>query len=133
MKNNSFLIMAILMGLISNTGIAQKNTAELKNTTRGYIDKQFGSLSQLSDQIWAFEEIAFQERVVVELRDIDLEVLGRERCTRVVHQFLDKGNGFGFANVEGLRAWPGGARPAAQMPILGFRQDVMRMAQRLKQ
>ncbi len=61
MKNNSFLIMAILMGLISNTGIAQKNTAELKNTTRGYIDKQFGSLSQLSDQIWAFEEIAFQE------------------------------------------------------------------------
>lgn len=61
MKNNSFLIMAFVLALI-NTSIAQKNnTTALKNTTRGFIDKQFGSLSQLSDQIWAFEEIAFQE------------------------------------------------------------------------
>ena len=62
MKKNFLKIMAVAMTLISTTSIAQKNsTTAHKKAVQEFIDQKYGALSGLSDQIWSFEEIAFQE------------------------------------------------------------------------
>jgi len=63
MKRTSLLLLVLLA--IGNPILAQKKgTAKadpLKQSVQQSIDAQFADMTELSDKIWSFEEIAFQE------------------------------------------------------------------------
>ena len=63
MKRSSFLLLVLLA--IGNPILAQKKGSPkadpLKQSVQQSIDAQFADMTELSDKIWSFEEIAFQE------------------------------------------------------------------------
>ncbi len=52
-------IFLITLGL--NHSFSQGNTDQLKTAVQASVDSRFDALTDLSDRIWSFEEIAFQE------------------------------------------------------------------------
>jgi len=63
MKRSSLLLLVLLA--IGNPILAQKKGSTkadpLKQSVQQSIDAQFADMTELSDKIWSFEEIAFQE------------------------------------------------------------------------
>ena len=63
MKRSSLLLLVLLA--IGNPILAQKKGSPkadpLKQSVQQSIDAQFADMTELSDKIWSFEEIAFQE------------------------------------------------------------------------
>ena len=47
--------------LLLSVGLSAQTTATLKTDVRNSIDEQYEALTDLSDRIWSFEEIAFEE------------------------------------------------------------------------
>ena len=64
MKRPHLLLFLMLLG-IGHPLLAQKKAPikvnPLKTAVQQTIDSQFADMTELSDKIWAFEEIAFQE------------------------------------------------------------------------
>ena len=60
MKN---LIYSLLLLLIAQTTYGQSKTHNhpLKNEVIAHVDQNFSALTSLSDMIWSFEEVAFEE------------------------------------------------------------------------
>ncbi|MDA1269501.1 MAG: amidohydrolase, partial [Bacteroidetes bacterium] len=64
MKRPHFLLLLALFGLAHPLLAQKKGTVKpnpLKQVVQQTIDAQFADMTELSDKIWAFEEIAFQE------------------------------------------------------------------------
>lgn len=51
----------LFMMLLATSIFAQQNTNANKQSAIDYVENNFGELTELSDKIWGFEEIAFQE------------------------------------------------------------------------
>ncbi|HAS58188.1 MAG TPA: amidohydrolase, partial [Algoriphagus sp.] len=64
MRYNYLAITTAIFTLsLSNISFAQKKvkTNPLKEEVKASVDKRFDALTDLSDRIWSFEEIAFRE------------------------------------------------------------------------
>ena len=66
MKRPHLLLFLALLGL-GHPLLAQKKASvkpnALKQAVQATVDAQFADMTELSDKIWAFEEIAFQFQV----------------------------------------------------------------------